>query len=95
VTYLRGGIGLVFSRPYAGACWHARGRIAVRTGFDDNRSLGAGETGGRVALPIFKEIALRIYAEKLVAPAPQFPAEMEQNMNDYPEGAVVKTIAER
>jgi membrane carboxypeptidase/penicillin-binding protein len=43
--------------------------IAVRIGFDDNRSLGAKETGGRVALPVFREIALRIYAEKLVGPA--------------------------
>lgn len=69
--------------------------IAVRIGFDDNRSLGAGETGGRVALPVFKEIALRVHREKLVGPAPQFPAEMEQNINDYLEGGVVKTIAQR
>jgi len=69
--------------------------IAVRIGFDDNRSLGAGETGGRVALPVFKEIALRVYAEKLVGPAPQFPAEMEQSINDYLGGGVVKTIAQR
>jgi membrane carboxypeptidase/penicillin-binding protein len=41
----------------------------VRVGFDGNRSLGAGETGGGVALPMFKEIALRVYAEKLVRPA--------------------------
>jgi penicillin-binding protein 1A len=69
--------------------------IAVRIGFDDNRSLGAGETGGRVALPVFKEIALRVYAEKLVGPAPQFPAEMEQSINDYLGGGVVKAIAQR
>jgi len=69
--------------------------IAVRIGFDDNRSLGAGETGGRVALPVFKEIALRVYAEKLVGPAPQFPAEVEQSLNDYLEGGVVKAIAQR
>ncbi len=69
--------------------------IAVRIGFDDNRSLGAGETGARVALPVFKEIALRVYAEKLVGPAPQFPAEMEQSINDYLEGGAVKTIAQR
>jgi penicillin-binding protein 1A len=69
--------------------------IAVRIGFDDNRSLGAGETGGRVALPVFKEIALRVYAEKLVGPAPQFPAEMEQSINDYLDSSVVKTIAQR
>jgi penicillin-binding protein 1A len=69
--------------------------IAVRIGFDDDRSLGAGETGARVALPVFKEIALRVYAEKLVGPAPQLPAEMEQSINDYLGGGVVKAIAQR
>jgi penicillin-binding protein 1A len=69
--------------------------IAVRIGFDDNRSLGARETGGRVALPVFKEIALRVYAEKLVGPVPKFPAVMEQNINDYLQGDLVKTIAQR
>jgi len=69
--------------------------IAVRIGFDDNRSLGAGETGARAALPVFREIALRVYAEKLVGPAPQFPAAMEQNINDYLQGGAVKTIARR
>ena len=69
--------------------------IAVRVGFDDNRSLGARETGGRVALPVFKEIAVGVYAEKLVGPAPPFPAEMEQSINDYLQGRLVKTIARR
>ena len=57
--------------------------IAVRVGFDDNRSLGPQETGGRVALPVFKELMLRVYREKLVGPVPTFPAQMEQNINDY------------
>jgi penicillin-binding protein 1A len=69
--------------------------IAVRIGFDDNHSLGAKETGGRVALPVFREIALRVYADKLVGPVPQFPADMEQSINDYLEGGLVKTIAQR
>jgi penicillin-binding protein 1A len=69
--------------------------IAVRVGFDDDRSLGAGETGARVALPVFKEIALRVYAEKLVGPAPRFPPEMEQSIDNSLEGSVVKTIAQR
>src|SRR6202790_1293430 len=67
--------------------------VAVRIGFDDNRSLGAMETRGKAALPVFKEIALRVYAEKLVGPVPQFPAEMEQSIKDYLEGDLVKTIA--
>jgi membrane peptidoglycan carboxypeptidase len=57
--------------------------IAVRIGFDDNRSLGSGETGGRVALPVFREITLRVYRDKLVGPVPDFPVEMEENINAY------------
>ena len=57
--------------------------IAVRIGFDDNRSLGPKETGGRVALPVFKEIMLRVYREKLAGPVPEFPAQMEQSINNY------------
>jgi penicillin-binding protein 1A len=81
---------------FVGSSYGPRGiTIAVRIGFDDNRSLGAGETGGRVALPVFREIALRVYTEKLVGPAPQFPAEMEQSINEYLQGGPVKTIAQR
>jgi penicillin-binding protein 1A len=57
--------------------------VAVRIGFDDNRSLGAKETGSRLALPVFKEIMLLTYGEKLVGPAPEFPPEMEQRINGY------------
>jgi membrane peptidoglycan carboxypeptidase len=57
--------------------------IAVRIGFDDNRSLGLKETGGRVALPVFKEIALRVYREMLAGPVPEFPAQIEQSINNY------------
>jgi penicillin-binding protein 1A len=35
--------------------------VAVRIGFDDNRTLGRRETGGRAALPIFREIMVRVY----------------------------------
>jgi penicillin-binding protein 1A len=68
--------------------------VAVRIGFDDNRSLGAKETGARVALPVFKEIVLRAYGQKLVGPAPQFPPEMEQRIDAYLQGdAVEATVA--
>lgn len=60
--------------------------IAVRIGFDDNRSLGAKETGGRVALPVFREIMLRAYRNKLLGPVPKFPSEMEQNIQVYLNG---------
>ncbi len=65
--------------------------IAVRLGFDDNRSLGPNETGGRLALPVFKELILRVYREKLVGPVPTFPAQMEQNINEYLAGGSVAT----
>jgi penicillin-binding protein 1A len=67
--------------------------VAVRIGFDDNRSLGAKETGGRVALPVFREIVLRAYGDKLVGPAPQFPAEMEQRIDVYLKGDPMETTA--
>jgi penicillin-binding protein 1A len=64
--------------------------IAVRIGFDDNRSLGPKETGGKVALPVFKEITLRVYRERLVAPAPAFPSRIEQSINNYLKGESVE-----
>ncbi|HSK31340.1 MAG TPA: penicillin-binding transpeptidase domain-containing protein, partial [Candidatus Limnocylindria bacterium] len=65
--------------------------IAVRIGFDDNRSLGPRETGGRVALPVFKDLMLKVYRDKLVGPVPMFPAQMEQNINDYLAGVSIAT----
>lgn len=66
--------------------------VAVRIGFDDNRSLGAQETGARVALPVFREILLGAYGRNLVGPAPQFPAGMEQRIDAYLKGDSVETI---
>jgi penicillin-binding protein 1A len=63
--------------------------VAVRIGFDDNRSLGSKETGGRVALPVFREIMLKVYAEKLVGPVPKFPAYMEESIDDFLGGGVI------
>ena len=57
--------------------------VAVRIGFDDNRTLGSGETGGRAALPIFRDILLRTYDEGLVGPVPSFPHEMEEAIDVY------------
>lgn len=68
--------------------------IAVRMGFDDNRSLGRNETGGRLALPVFKDLILKVYGEKLVGPAPEFPAQIEQNITAYlAAGASAKDAA--
>ncbi len=57
--------------------------VAVRIGFDDNRGLGAKETGGRAALPIFREIMLRVYKDRLVGRVPQFPREIEEGIDNY------------
>jgi penicillin-binding protein 1A len=57
--------------------------VAVRVGFDDNRTLGPRETGGRTALPIFQEILARVYGDALVGTVPQFPQEMEDRISAY------------
>ena len=60
--------------------------VAVRIGFDDNRSLGPGETGGRVAMPVFQELLLKVYGDGIVGPAPAFPSQMEQRITRYLQG---------
>jgi len=50
---------------------------AIRIGFDDSRSLGSRETGGKLALPVFQEVMLGVYRDKIVGAAPSFPAAME------------------
>jgi penicillin-binding protein 1A len=57
--------------------------VAVRIGFDDNRALGEKETGARTALPVFREIMLRIYRDQLVGPVPHFPREIEERIDGY------------
>ena len=57
--------------------------VAVRIGFDDNRVLGDQETGGRAALPIFREIMLRVHRDELVGPVPEFPLAIEQGIDQY------------
>jgi membrane carboxypeptidase/penicillin-binding protein len=69
--------------------------VAVRIGFDDNRSLGEMETGGRAALPVFREVMLSTYQAKLVGPVPSFPADMEENIQTYLSGELVEKAARR
>jgi penicillin-binding protein 1A len=59
--------------------------VAVRVGFDDNRSLGGKETGGRLALPVFRELMLRVYRDKIAGPLPSFPTQMEERITRYLE----------
>jgi len=67
----------------------------VRIGFDDNRTLGGMETGGRAALPVFRELMLNTYQAKLVGPAPSFPADMENNIAAYLNGKFTQEEAAR
>ena len=57
--------------------------VAVRVGYDDNGRLGEKETGARAALPIFKEIMLKVYERHLAGPVPRFPEDMEQRITNY------------
>lgn len=57
--------------------------VAVRIGFDDNRTLGSRETGGKVALPVFQDVMRKVYSSGLVGPAPQFPKQMEASIADH------------
>jgi penicillin-binding protein 1A len=57
--------------------------VAVRIGFDDSRALGDKETGSRAALPIFREIMLRLYHDQLVGPLPRFPCDIEVRIDEY------------
>ena len=69
---------------FVGSTYGAQGiTVAVRIGFDDNRTLGPRETGGRTALPVFREVMARVYAEALVGTVPQFPREMEDRIDAY------------
>jgi penicillin-binding protein 1A len=69
---------------FVGSTYGLRGiTVAVRLGFDDNRELGKNETGARAALPIFREVMLRIYQAGLVGPVPRFPREIEEGIDRY------------
>jgi penicillin-binding protein 1A len=69
---------------FVGSTYGGQGiTVAVRIGFDDDRSLGEMETGGRTALPIFREVMLQVYGRQLVGPVPQFPPEIEERIDEY------------
>jgi len=79
---------------FVGSTYGADGvTVAVRIGFDDSHSLGSRETGGRVALPVFQEVMLRMYRDRLAGPVPPFPPQMEQRITQYLQN--VELISER
>jgi membrane peptidoglycan carboxypeptidase len=72
---------------FVGSTYGADGvTVAVRIGFDDSHSLGSRETGGRVALPVFQEVMLRMYRDQIAGPVPPFPPQMEQRITQYLQG---------
>ena len=78
---------------FVGSTYGPRGiTVAVRVGFDDNRELGAKETGGRAALPIFRDVMLRVYRDGVLGPAPPFPRVMEAGIDRYLRGPVVSSM---
>jgi penicillin-binding protein 1A len=52
-------------------------------GFDDNRSLGPGETGAKNALPVFAEIMREVYERQKLAVAPRIPDAIEKSIDSY------------
>lgn len=79
---------------FVGSTYGTRGiTVAVRIGFDDNRPLGERETGGRTALPVFREIMLRVYKDQLVGRAPDFPREIEEGIDQYLAAQAVPEVA--
>jgi penicillin-binding protein 1A len=67
--------------------------VAVRIGYDDNRSLGNGETGGRVAVPVFRRLVEGVYRDGSVAPAAPFPTPLEQGIDGYLEASAARDAA--
>ena len=53
------------------------------------------ETGGRVALPVFKDLMLRVYRGEIVGPAPAFPAQMEEHITRYLHGDAPALVVDR
>jgi penicillin-binding protein 1A len=79
---------------FVGSTYGAEGvTVAVRIGFDDNRSLGSRETGGRVALPVFRDVMTALYRDDLVGPAPAFPPQMERRITESRERAAARAVA--
>jgi penicillin-binding protein 1A len=79
---------------FVGSTWGPGGiTLAVRIGFDDYRPLGAGETGARAAMPVFREAILALYSRGVVGPVPRFPRELERGIDDYLIGRGAPEIA--
>jgi membrane carboxypeptidase/penicillin-binding protein len=64
-----------------GSTYEPEGIVAVvRIGFDDNHFLGPTETGGGVALPVFRGIVLGVSREKIAMHVPQFRLKWDRGL---------------
>jgi len=80
---------------FVGSTFGADGvTVAVRIGFDDSHSLGSRETGGRVALPVFQEVMLRMYRDQIAGPVPPFPPQMERRITQYLQGEAPAVVVD-
>ena len=52
-------------------------------------------SGFKREAPVFEELMLKVYRDKLVGPAPAFPGQMEENITRYLEGDAVLIDAAR
>lgn len=57
--------------------------VAVWVGHDNGESLGREETGGKVALPIFREVMTEVYRAGGIETVPQFPRSLEKGIDTY------------
>ena len=57
--------------------------VAVWLGFDDATTLGDRESGARAALPVFRDLVRRVYEQRLVGLAPQFPPALERGIDAF------------
>ncbi len=57
--------------------------VAVWLGFDDATTLGERESGARAALPVFRDLVRRVYEQRLVGLAPQFPPAVERGIDAF------------
>lgn len=71
------GVWVGFDEPSVG--YNENGAFGTGSG----RGLGDKETGGKTALPVFREIMLNVYNNNLVDSVPQFPEEIEKNIDTY------------
>ena len=57
--------------------------VAVWVGRDDFSPLGRGESGGRVALPVFRDIMAQVYRPDVLGASPRMPTAIDRSIDNY------------